>query len=133
MSVQIIIADDHKLMREGLSSLLSGQEDIQIVAQATNGREAIQLVERHPPDVVVMDVNMPEMDGVEATLRIKAEHPATIVIGLSMHNSGHYEATMRKAGAAAYLSKDSVSDHLHATMLACRLDGRLTLQPEKAT
>src|SRR5215813_4779406 len=107
MTVQILIADDHKLMREGLSSLLGQQSDIQVVAQANNGREAVQLTERHSPDVVVMDVSMPDLNGIDATRQILSRRPKTKVIALSMHSDRQFMAEMFRAGASGYLLKDS--------------------------
>jgi PAS domain S-box-containing protein len=120
LKVRVLLVDDHTMVRQGLRSLLEGYTDIEVVGEAGNGKDAVAMVGELVPQVVIMDVNMPEMDGVEATARITAEEPATIVIGLSMHNSGHYEERMKAAGARAYLSKDSISDHLHNTILACR-------------
>ena len=130
--IRVLLVDDHAMVRQGLRSLLEQYPEVEIVGEAGDGSAAVVMALSLKPDVVIMDVNMPNMDGVEATERIKADHPAAIVIGLSMHDSGHYETTMMKAGAAAYLSKDSVSDHLHATMLACRLESDgVSSQPER--
>lgn len=112
MSIKIIIADDHKLLREGLSSLLSKQQDIVVVGQAANGREALQLAERHEPDVVVMDVSMPDLNGIDATRQILARFKGTRVIGLSMHSDRQFVAEMYRAGASGYLLKDSAFEEL---------------------
>ncbi len=112
MSVQIIIADDHKLMREGLSSLLGQQGDIVVVGQANNGREAVQLTERLDPDVVVMDVSMPDLNGIDATRHIISRRPKTKVIALSMHSDRQFVAEMFRAGASGYLLKDSAFEEL---------------------
>src|SRR3569623_1792736 len=112
MSVEIVIADDHKLMREGLSSLLGQQEDIVVVGQAVNGREAVQLTEQFEPDVVVMDVSMPDLNGIDATRHIIARKPRTKVIALSMHSDRQFVAEMFRAGAAGYLLKDSAFEEL---------------------
>lgn len=112
MSVRIVIADDHKLMREGLSSLLSQQADIEVVGQATNGREAVQLAERDNPDVVVMDVSMPDLNGIDATRQIISRSPRTRVIALSMHSDRQFVAEMFRAGARGYLLKDSAFEEL---------------------
>src|SRR5688572_30399030 len=106
MSVRIVIADDHKLMREGLSSLLNQQPDIQVVGQATNGRDAVQLTERETPDVVVMDVSMPDLNGIDATRQIISRLPRTKVIALSMHSDRQFVAEMFRVGARGYLLKD---------------------------
>jgi len=112
MSIRIVIADDHKLMREGLSSLLSQQADIQVVGQAINGREAVQLAERESPDVVVMDVSMPDLNGIDATRQILSRSPRTRVIALSMHSDRQFVAEMFRAGARGYLLKDSAFEEL---------------------
>jgi DNA-binding NarL/FixJ family response regulator len=112
LNVQILIADDHKLMREGLSSLLSQQADIEVVGHANNGREAVQLTERHSPDVVVMDVSMPDLNGIDATRQIVSRRPRTKVIALSMHSDRQFVAEMFRAGASGYLLKDSALEDL---------------------
>lgn len=112
MSVEIVLADDHKLMREGLNSLLSQQAGIVVVGQANNGREAVQLAERHKPDVVVMDVSMPDLNGIDATRQIVSRTPDTKVIALSMHSDRQFVAEMFRAGAKGYLLKDSAFEEL---------------------
>ena len=112
MSVRIVIADDHQLMREGLSSLLSQQADIRVVGEAINGREAVQLAERENPDVVVMDVSMPDLNGIDATRQILSRSPRTRVIALSMHSDRQFVAEMFRAGARGYLLKDSAFEEL---------------------
>jgi DNA-binding NarL/FixJ family response regulator len=110
--VQIVIADDHKLMREGLISLLGKHGDIVVVGHAENGREAVQLAERFEPDVVVMDVSMPDLNGIDATRHITSRKPRTKVIGLSMHSDRQFVAEMFRAGASGYLLKDSAFEEL---------------------
>ena len=112
MSVRIVIADDHQLMREGLSSLLSQQADIRVVGEAINGREAVQLAERENPDEVVMDVSMPDLNGIDATRQILSRSPRTRVIALSMHSDRQFVAEMFRAGARGYLLKDSAFEEL---------------------
>src|SRR3954464_9838675 len=99
-------------MREGLSSLLGKQPDIRVVAQANNGREAVQLTERLEPDVVVMDVSMPDLNGIDATRHIISRRPRTKVIALSMHSDRQFVAEMFRAGASGYLLKDSAFEEL---------------------
>ncbi|MBI5580720.1 MAG: PAS domain S-box protein [Deltaproteobacteria bacterium] len=103
--LRVLFVDDHSVMRQGLIRLMTGQPNIQVVGEAANGREAIERVRQLKPDVVVMDVSMPEMDGIEATRRIKAEFPAVRVIGLSMYQEEQFASSMRKAGAEAFVSK----------------------------
>jgi PAS domain S-box-containing protein len=105
--LRVLLVDDHKVVREGLASLLSSEPDIDIVGQAANGREAVDMAGRLQPDVVVMDVAMPVMSGDEATGRIKQSLPGTRVIALSMFQEPPVVETMRKAGAEAYLLKTS--------------------------
>ena len=95
----MLFVDDHAIMRQGLIRLMAGQPNIQVVGEAANGREAIERVRQLKPDVVVMDVSMPEMDGIEATRRIKAEFPDVRVIGLSMYEEEQFANSMRQAGA----------------------------------
>jgi signal transduction histidine kinase/ActR/RegA family two-component response regulator len=104
-SYRVLFADDHKVIRQGLVAMLQGQQDIQVVGEAANGLEAVELARSLRPDVVVMDVSMPEMDGVEATRRIKAEQPAVRVIGLSMLEEEEIAERMRQAGAEAFINK----------------------------
>ena len=120
LRIRILLVDDHALVRNGLSSVLRYHTELQVVGEAADGQEAVALAVALKPDVVVMDVNMPRMDGVEASKRIKRELPGTVVIGLSMHEGGHHENAMRESGAAAYLTKDSAAERLIETILRCR-------------
>jgi PAS domain S-box-containing protein len=113
--VSVLFADDHKVMRQGLIRLISGQPDIQVVGEAANGREALELARQLKPDVIVMDISMPEMDGIEATRYIKAELPQVRVIGLSMFEDKQAAISMRKAGAEIFVNKAaSAADLLKA-------------------
>jgi PAS domain S-box-containing protein len=109
---RVLFADDHHVMRQGLIKLIIGQPNIQVVGEAANGREALDQARHLRPDVVVMDVSMPVMDGVEATRCIKAELPEVRVIGLSMYEDEHIVRTMREAGADAFVSKTISSAEL---------------------
>jgi CheY-like chemotaxis protein len=120
LRIRVLLVDDHALVRNGLSSVLRYHTDLQVVGEAADGHEAVAMAAALKPDVVVMDVNMPRMDGVEASKRIKRDLPATVVIGLSMHEGGHHESAMRESGAAAYLTKDSAAERLIETILRCR-------------
>jgi DNA-binding NarL/FixJ family response regulator len=106
-SIRILLADDHTMVRDGLRALLAGQQGIEIVAEAADGRECIQLAEEHTPDVVMMDIAMPRMNGIEATRRILGANPATGVVILSMHQDESYVLQALSAGAKGYLLKDS--------------------------
>ncbi len=120
--LRVLIVDDHKILREGLAGLLRFQPDMEVVGEACDGPEAIELAERLQPDVIVMDVNLGEMSGVEATGRIVSRHPQIRVIGLSMHVDEDVAAAMRQAGASAYLTKSGQSGELIETIRACRGD-----------
>ena len=106
MSIRVMIADDHKLIRQGLRSLLLAESRLEIVAEAENGRHAIELARLYQPDVVTMDISMPEMDGVEATRILVAEHPGIKVIALSLHSDLMFVQELFRVGAQGYLQKD---------------------------
>jgi DNA-binding NarL/FixJ family response regulator len=108
--IRILLADDHTIMRDGLRSLLEHQPDMEVVAEAGDGRECVQLASQHSPDVVIMDVAMPEMNGIEAARRIISDSPQTHVVMLSMHRDESYVLRSLKAGALGYLLKDSPRD-----------------------
>jgi PAS domain S-box-containing protein len=109
---RVLFVDDHKVMRQGLINLISAQPSINVVGEASNGREAIERVRQLQPDVVVMDVSMPGMDGIEATRRIKVQWPKMRVIALSMFVDEHIARTMHEAGAEAFVSKTASSSML---------------------
>jgi PAS domain S-box-containing protein len=115
---RVLFVDDHKVMRKGLINLITGNPTIQAVGEAENGREAIELARRLRPDLILMDISMPEMDGIEATRRIKAELPDVRVIGLSMHEDEHLVQNMRQAGAEALVSKTVSLSELLRTIYA---------------
>jgi DNA-binding NarL/FixJ family response regulator len=103
-----LLADDHTIVRDGLRALLERQPDMTVSGEASDGREAVQIAEQNSPDVVVMDIAMPNMNGIEATRRIVASRPATAVVILSMHQDESYVLRSLKAGARGYLLKDSL-------------------------
>jgi two-component system, NarL family, response regulator NreC len=109
--VKILLADDHTMMRDGLRAVLE-KEGLLVIAEAATGREAVALALRLRPDVVVMDVSMPELNGIDATKRLVAELPGTKVIALSMHSDRRYVIAMFAAGAMGYLLKNSASEEL---------------------
>jgi DNA-binding NarL/FixJ family response regulator len=113
MSVRILLADDHQILREGLRSLLSQQPDMELIGEAASGEEAIELARLTRPDVIIMDVVLPGVDGVEATRRIHAELQATRIIALSMHSDRRYVSEMLRAGAIGYLVKDGAFEELN--------------------
>ena len=114
--IHILLADDHALMRQALIDLLHSQEDLMVVAQASTGREAVQKATECKPQVVLMDVSMPQMNGIDATAQILNKLPNTRIIGLSMHNDSHILKTMLDAGASEILTKSAISDKLVDTI-----------------
>ena len=104
--IRILLADDHRVLRQGMAQALEVQPDMVVVAQANNGLEAVELVEIHQPDVALVDINMPEIDGVEATRRITADSPHTRIIILTMYRQGDVVVEAIKAGASGYLLKE---------------------------
>jgi CheY-like chemotaxis protein/anti-sigma regulatory factor (Ser/Thr protein kinase) len=113
---RVLLVDDHAMLRQGLRTVLEGYADIEVVGEATNGEQAITLAKSLQPDIVVMDINMPIMDGIEATRRLKLVQPETTVIGLSVHNNWQVEEVMREAGAVSFLPKDAAIEQLHETI-----------------
>ena len=105
--IRVLLVDDHKILREGLHSLLSMQEDIEVVGEASDGRAALELIGQLKPDIVVMDIAMPGMDGLEATRRIKNDFPETRVLILTQHDNREYVFSLLQAGAVGYILKKS--------------------------
>jgi DNA-binding NarL/FixJ family response regulator len=117
-TIKILLADDHSMVRQGFRRILEAQQDIEIVGEASDGREAVTLVEQLKPDVVVMDVAMPGLNGIEATRRISEVSPRTRVLALSMHKDGVYVREILRAGARGYLLKDAFDADLIAAVRA---------------
>jgi len=129
--IRVLIADDHIIVRSGLRLLLEAEPDIDVVGEASDGREALNLVEKHLPDVVLMDITMPGMDGLEATRLIKASWPQINVLALTMHRSDEYFFEMLKAGASGYILKGAeTSDLIQAVRVVGR--GEVFLYPTMA-
>jgi DNA-binding NarL/FixJ family response regulator len=125
--IRVFLADDHTMVRQGFRLILSSQPDIEIVGEAGNGREAVELAEKLHPDVIVMDVAMPELNGIEATRRLAACSPRSRVLALSMHKDSVYVREILRAGARGYLLKDSIdSDLVNAVRAVARGDGYLS-------
>ena len=118
-TVRILLADDHVLVRQGFHMILAAQPDLEIIGEAGNGREAVEMAAKLMPDLVVMDVSMPELNGIEATRRILEENPRTRVLALSMHKDSVYVREILKAGARGYLLKDSIDSDLLAAVRNC--------------
>ncbi|MFH1569802.1 MAG: response regulator transcription factor [Gemmatimonadota bacterium] len=112
MSIRILLADDHRILRDGLRSLLEQQPDMEVVAQAEDGRAAVYLVQEHRPDVAIMDIGMPELNGMEATRQILDRVPQVRVIALSIHADRWYVSGMFLAGASGYLLKNCAFEEL---------------------
>lgn len=116
--ITILLADDHSMVRQGFRRILESQPDMQIVGEAANGREAIEKSTALKPDVVVMDVAMPELNGIEATRRLTEASPRTRVLALSMHKDAVYVREILRAGARGYLLKDAIDADLLAAVRA---------------
>jgi PAS domain S-box-containing protein len=111
--IRVLLADDHAMVRQGLRSVLDAYADVEVVGVASDGEEALRLAQSLQPEIVVMDVNMPGVDGIEATRQLRQEQPTIAVIGLSVHNNLQVERAMREAGAAGFLTKESAVEQLY--------------------
>jgi DNA-binding NarL/FixJ family response regulator len=131
MSIRIILADDHTIVRSGLRSMIEKESDIEVVAEADNGRATVRSALELAPDVVIMDIAMPELNGIEATRQIVAALPGTKVIALSMHADKRYVMEMLKAGASGYLLKDNAYEEL-ASAIRTVLGNRTYLSQQVA-
>ncbi|MGZ9190159.1 MAG: response regulator, partial [Nitrospira sp.] len=116
--IRVLLVDDHAMVRQGLRTVLDRYPDVTIVGEAGNGLEAVTMAAELMPDVILMDIKLPLMDGIEATKRIKAAQPGVVVIGLSVHNSAQGIRAMKEAGAATFISKDAAVEQLHDTIAA---------------
>ncbi len=128
---RLVIVDDHQLAREGLRDMLADAPDIEVVGEAANGREALLLCSRLRPDMVLMDVRMPEMDGLAATREIKQRYPEVSVMMVTMHENPDYLLEALKAGAAGYVLKDAPRREVISAVRRVR-DGESSLDPELA-
>ena len=125
--IRILLADDHAMVRQGFRLILNSQPDMEIVGEAGNGREAVEMAEKLQPDIIVMDVAMPELNGIEATRKITAGIPRTRILALSMHKDSVYVREILRAGARGYLLKDSIdSDLLSAVRAVAKGEGYLS-------
>jgi DNA-binding NarL/FixJ family response regulator len=112
MATRILLVDDHEIMREGMCALLRKRSDFDIVGQAADGRRALEMVLEFQPDVVVMDIGMPNLNGIDATRQILSQNPRMKVMALSTHSDGTIVAKMIKAGATGYMLKESAFEEL---------------------
>ena len=125
--IRILLADDHAVVRQGFKMILAAQADMEIVGEAGNGREAVSLAETLNPDVIVMDVAMPELNGIEATRRLGDSSPRTRVLALSMHKDSVYVREILRAGARGYLLKDSGdADLINAVRVIAKGEGYIS-------
>ncbi len=112
MSIRVLLSDDHRIMREGLRSLLEKEPDIELVGEAEDGRSTLELASRLKPQVVVMDISMPDLNGIDATRKLLEKLPSVKVLALSMHTDQRFIEGMLRAGATGYLPKDCASEEL---------------------
>jgi len=131
MNIKILVADDHKIMREGLRALLDKQSDMQVVAEAEDGLTTVRMTRELAPDVVIMDIAMPDLNGIGATKKIKAESPDVKVIALSMHSDRRFIAEMFRSGASGYLLKDHSFEEL-SNAIRVVVSNRIYLSPSIA-
>jgi DNA-binding NarL/FixJ family response regulator len=126
--MRVVVADDHAAVREGLVTLLSTMPDVEVVGSAADGQEAVTLVAQLTPDVVLMDLRMPRVDGIEATRRVRTAHPATQVVVLTTYADDESILDALRAGAIGYLTKDADRDHIHRAIEAAAA-GQAVLDP----
>lgn len=126
--IRILLADDHTILRTGLRAVLERHADLQVVGEASDGRQAVQVTEKDRPDVVIMDVGMPLLNGIEAARQITAKNPQIAIVVLSMHSDEGYVLRALKAGARGYLLKDSAEADLINAIRAVR-DGKAFFSP----
>lgn len=128
MNIKILLAEDHQITRQGLRSLIEKQSDMEVVAEAENGRQAVSLARELMPDVIIMDVTMPELNGMEATRQIKTENQRSKIIALSMHSDSLFVTEMLKNGASGYLLKDCAFEDLIRAIRVV-IEGQIYLSP----
>jgi NarL family two-component system response regulator LiaR len=129
MKTRILIADDHAMLREGMRNLLSQEKDFNVVGEAANGEEAVRLAKELKPDIVIMDVVMPKLDGLEATKQVRQESPATALLILTAYSDIRYIIGLLEAGAAGYLLKNAPGKDVVKAIRAVR-SGESVLDPE---
>jgi DNA-binding NarL/FixJ family response regulator len=128
MKTRVLLADDHKIVRDGLRALIGRHDDMEVVAEAETGRDAVRLSRKHLPEIVIMDISMPDLNGIDATRQILAEVKGVKVIALSMHSDKQYVDGMLRAGVSGYLLKDCAADEL-IQCIHIVMSGRICLSP----
>jgi DNA-binding NarL/FixJ family response regulator len=123
LKLRIFLADDHPVVRAGLKALIDAEPDMKVVGEAANGREAVERIERDPPDVAVLDISMPELTGAQATVQVRASHPGLKVLALTVHEDRAYLRQLLQAGAAGYVLKRAAGDDLIRAIRAVAAGG----------
>jgi DNA-binding NarL/FixJ family response regulator len=126
--IKVLLADDHEIVRSGLRALMDNMADVEVIAEASNGREAVEMVRRLQPDVALLDIAMPQLNGIDATMRIVEDSAKTRVVILSMHDSAAYVTAAVRAGALGYVVKDAAVDELSEALHAAA-EGRAFVSP----
>ncbi len=132
MSIRILLADDHRIVRDGLKTLLEKQSDMEVVAEAEDGRTTVNLAKKLLPDIVIMDITMPDLNGIDATRKIVTELPNSKVIALSMHSDRRFVSGSLEAGASGYLMKDCAFEELVSAIRSVMSSNRTYLSPKVA-
>lgn len=128
MNTEILLADDHQIVRDGLKSLIDKQSKLKVVGEASNGREVVRLAGELKPDVIILDIGMPDLNGIEATRQIKAQYPLIKILALSMQSDSRFVAQMLSVGASGYLLKDCAFEELSRAIQTV-MDGQTYLSP----
>ena len=131
MNIRILVADNHGILRQGIASLIEKQDDMEVVGEADNGLHAVEMTRELRPDVVIMDVSMPVLNGIEATRQIKEELPETKVLALSVHANREFVLDMVRAGVSGYMVKECVLDDL-VRAIKIVMDNQSYLSPQIA-
>lgn len=130
--ISVVLIDDHAMVREGLRAILEREHRIEVIGEASDGRQGIDLVGELKPDVAIVDIGMPNLNGVEATRQLTRQHPGVAVVALSMHTDRRFVMAMFEAGAKGYVAKDSISDEIVRAIQAVRI-GRKYISSDVAS
>jgi DNA-binding NarL/FixJ family response regulator len=128
MRIKILLADDHKIVRDGLRAMIEQQPDMEVVAEASEGRSAVRLAKELRPDVVIMDISMPDLNGIEAARQVASDAPRVKIVTLSMHSDSRFVKEVFQAGASGYLLKDCAFEEL-ANAIHAVISGQIYLSP----